>query len=55
MNKILTPEQINEVATILNDMPIKELNRVQKIIQILNDAVFEQQEQTNQDEFNTEN
>ena len=38
MDKKLTQEDINNVVGILNDMPIRELNRVNAIFKILNDS-----------------
>ena len=38
MDKKLTQEDINNVVGILNDMPIRELNRVNAIVKILNDC-----------------
>ena len=38
MDKKLTQEDINKVVGILNDMPIRELNRVNAIVKILNDC-----------------
>lgn len=52
MNKILTQEQLNQIVVILNEMPIKEFNRVQAIIEVLNTA--ETLKEENNDEPDTE-
>ena len=51
MKRVLTQEQLNEIVGILNDMPIKELNRVQAIIGIVNQAELVNEEEN---ESNTE-
>lgn len=51
MKRALTQEQLNEIVGILNDMPIKELNRVQAIIGIINEAELVNEEEN---ESNTE-
>lgn len=44
MKRVLTQEQLNEIVAILNEMPIKELNRVQAIIGIINEAEVQNEE-----------
>ena len=51
MKRVLTQEQLNEIVGILNDLPIKELNRVQAIIGIVNQAELVNEEEN---ESNTE-
>lgn len=60
MKRVLTQEQLNEIVAILNEMPIKELNRVQAIISIINEAEVQNEEPAEtlnvvQDEPDTEN
>lgn len=52
MDKKLTQEDINNVVGILNDMPIRELNRVNAIVKILNDC---KNLKENKDESNKKN
>ena len=52
MDKKLTQEDINKVVGILNDMPIRELNRVNAIVKILNDC---KNLKENKDESNKKN
>lgn len=51
MKRILTQEQLTQITAILNEMPIKEFNRVKAIIEVFNDAEILN---GNQDESNTE-
>ena len=51
MKKVLTQEQLNQIIEILNDLPISQLNRVQAIIGVINEA---ESLTENQDESNTE-
>lgn len=51
MKRILTQEQLTEITAILNEMPIKEFNRVKAIIEVFNNAEILNE---SQDESNTE-
>lgn len=51
MKRILTQEQLNEIVAVLNEMPIKEYNRVKAIVEVFNAAETLTE---NQDESNTE-
>jgi len=51
MKKVVTQEQLNQIVEILNELPISQLNRVQTIFKILNEAETLTE---NQDESDTE-